>query len=228
MFGSLILLAFLYPNSSLAHPQKEILSKEIPAQCQDKNPSFDTAVFCAKKHFYVKGQPVNPKIIQALSGWVPDKEEQIVSLNLLGSQDSNHFFIDTPDPVEKTGNFFKTGYEDRHEKTYFTYTVEGLTDNGVYVVSTCENTGGSAIFNKTLLIRIKEEINAKFPDFFLSCPDQKQKTPMRHDLKFSEKRLIIERIGKISTEDNVPAKVTVDKNTLKIESCDDVILNLES
>jgi hypothetical protein len=90
------------------------------------------------------------------------------------------------------------------EDSYFRYTLEGLTDNGVFVLQTAEWTGGTGTFYSLLFVRIIEGVG--FGD------------ETKGTLTLDHKRLLIEKLGEIPLGDRTNPIITVKGNEVHIET----------
>jgi hypothetical protein len=157
--ASLVLIAISI--GGVASEKKFRLQRPIP--CRVEKASFEVLASCAQNHFIVMTDPVNPLIIKELLSWASDQGDQIHSINLLDSQDSNRFAHQELGYVEKRkGAFFEVSVEqpdkdNPHSKGLFKYAVEGKTDNGVYVIHTWDYTGGTLTLQNLLFLRVKKD-----------------------------------------------------------------------
>lgn len=136
----------------------------LPVECRkgvegaedaEEHPTFAENLSCAKKYFTIDGKPINPRIIEEMITWISDSGNLVTAINLQDAQDSNRFFTsDRKITAKRDGKFFTVISEKQPNDTddcdnsdtdakIFTYKVEGVTQNGVFVVSTDDNSGGS-------------------------------------------------------------------------------------
>jgi hypothetical protein len=183
-------------------------SKSFPAACRAETSDFDQTLTCAKKHFIIGGKAINPMIIKDLSTWISDGGDQVVAINLLQSQNTNRYFNYRDYKIEKHGKYFSVKLdlplEDQDSTAFFKYTVEGVTDNGVFVIKTVENGGGSGYFYNLLFVRIREDSG------FGNIENEK--------LALNRKRILIEKLGEIPLGDRTSPDIKVEKNNVRIES----------
>ena len=137
--------------------------KTLPKDCRSGGAPFETLKACAKSQFVVGGEPVSAAIVRELVTWLSDTGDQVISIHLPDAQGSNRFFT-KKSAVVKHGKFFEvtadTAGEEEPSKCsgcYFSYAVEGVTDNGIFVVSTSENSGGMGHFRSLLFLRIEDD-----------------------------------------------------------------------
>lgn len=182
----------------------------VPSVCQSSSQDFEHIKDCIKKHFIISGKPINPMIIKDLNAWISDSGDQIVSINLLDSQDSNKYFHAKNYEVKKHGEYFTLSLEIPSEDQKlssagsFSYVVEGVTDNGVFVLQTIENGGGTGYFQSLLFVRIREDMG------FGKAQDDK--------LVLNQKRILIEKLGEMPLGDRVKVDVKVKGNTLVLNT----------
>ena len=185
----------------------------IPANCENKPLSFFEQVACAKSTFSVQGRPINPRIIQELLTGLSDTGDQIVSIDLLDSQNSNRFFVSQENiSVEPFGKFFKVSYKDPEcdPSCQFSYVVQGKTDNGLYVLTTSESGEGSGVFNSLLLLKIKEGEGGHL----LERPQMSKK--QEQIIAMPQKRLVIEKVAELGLGDRTGINLEIKNNTIKI------------
>lgn len=102
--------------------------------------------------FAVNGEPVNPRIIEAFEGWISDRGQMIVAINLLDAQDSNQFSC-------RECTRAQDGWT-RHsgDRIYFEYRWLGRLRNGLHVVQTRAGGDGSGVFGSVLILRGRWDI----------------------------------------------------------------------
>jgi hypothetical protein len=148
-------------------------------------------------------------IISDLTSWLSDTGTQIVTINLLDSQDSNKYFC-AQLTVEPHGKYFtvKNAFTKTtgsiEEQQSFSYSVTGRTNNGIFVLQTVNWEGGSGYFYDILFVRIREGIGLS-------------KTA-NDTLTLNQKWLLIEKLGAITLGDRVMVDVTIDENSVLINA----------
>lgn len=181
-------------------------AKNFPKGCQMASQNFKQIFECAQKHFIVNGKPINPLIVEALESWPSDRGDQIVAIDLLNSQDSNRFSLNGY-RLEKYKNYFSVQHEgpDVEGSRDFTYKVEGVTDNGIFVVKTV-NAGkdGSGVFVNLLFLRMRED---------RGLSDIKE-----GKLVLNRKRILIEKLGSYDIGDRVSSDVKIEGNTVAVNT----------
>jgi len=91
----------------------------------------------AQTSFSVRGARINPRIVEEFENLLSDLDlPQRVSIDLTNAIDSNRYF----GKVEKVGGGCR--YQ-REEEGYYQYTPVGRLENGLYIVLTEENGGGT-------------------------------------------------------------------------------------
>jgi hypothetical protein len=185
----------------------------LPKECLTKDAPFETLKSCAEKYFVVYGEAINPKIIEELNGLISDSHSQVISIDLLNSQNSNRFFNADPISIEKHGQFYKvtkksTPVKDDAAST-FSYAVEGHTKNGIYIIKTVESGGGSGVFPTLLFLKLRE-------DKSLDVGKLKLNKNIQH-IKRTEKRLLLDIIGSLALGDRSQSTISIKENSLFIE-----------
>jgi hypothetical protein len=144
----------LFSSTVRAYGFDDELYNKVPIECRDRNEDINIQAMCLKEHFFFGGNPVHPKIIEDMITWSPDSGDQTVAINLEDSQGSNkyNFYEGLSASIENKNLWVKI----EHEDGFFSYDFHGVSDNGIMVLGTAENGGGSGVFQKLMLFRIKE------------------------------------------------------------------------
>jgi len=122
------------------------------------HPSFNKNT--SKEYFSVNGEPIHPKIIQALSTWMSDSGDQIVSINLYDSQNSNRFCCKNNIKSRKTLKNPIIYFSKENQE--FGYQYIGRTKSGIDIICTYEYGGGSGIFESIMLLKIEDDYGIVF------------------------------------------------------------------
>ena len=156
--------------------------------------------------YYFDRQPfIHPKIIQALSTWLSDTGDQIVSINLYDSQGSNRFCCESDlkvrNPSDKKGSnpivYFN---EDNQE---FGYQYIGKTESGIHLLYTYYWGGGSGVFKNVMLLTLIADYGVVY--------DEKNSIIM-----VNRPRLLIKKLGEIALGDRWSGNLKIDGNNLTI------------
>ena len=144
----------LFSSTARAYGFDDELYNKVPIECRDRNEDINIQAMCLKEHFFFGGNPVHPKIIEDMITWISDSGDQTVAINLEDSQGSNkyNFYEGLSASIENKNLWVKI----EHEDGFFSYDFHGVSDNGIMVLGTAENGGGSGVFKKLMLFRIKE------------------------------------------------------------------------
>lgn len=186
-----------------------LFKKQIPKECQDKTDNFEQNLACAQKYFLIGGEPINPMIIKDLIPWISDYGNQVLVISLLKSQKSNKYFCENLEvsPENYTiSNFDKEGA--------FSYSLEGKTDNGIFVIHTVESGGGTGRFSNLLFVRIREHVGLG------EIENEK--------LELTDKMIVIEKLGSIYLGDRVNVKITIDGNSVLLKTQQDIFPHEEN
>ena len=84
---------------------------------------------------------INPNVIKDMTEWLSDVGDQVVSINLIESQNSNRYFGDTKVSKDSSGKYPYVYVEEKSEdtnagSTRFGYRYVGATSNGIQVIRT--------------------------------------------------------------------------------------------
>ena len=144
----------LFSSTARAYGFDDELYNKVPIECRDRNEDINIQAMCLKEHFFFGGNPVHPKIIEDMITWISDSGDQTVAINLEDSQGSNkyNFYEGLSASIENKNLWVKI----EHEDGFFSYYFHGVSDNGIMVLGTAENGGGSGVFKQLVLFRIKE------------------------------------------------------------------------
>ena len=147
-------ILMLFSSTARAYGFDDELYNKVPIECRDRNEDINIQAMCLKEHFFFGGNPVHPKIIEDMITWISDSGDQTVAINLEDSQGSNkyNFYEGLSASIENKNLWVKI----EHEDGFFSYDFHGVSDNGIMVLGTAENGGGSGVFKKLMLFRIKE------------------------------------------------------------------------
>ena len=204
--AAFILLALLsLNNKSMASDNDE--ASFFSAECQNTNETaFHIIEKCAKEEFAAYGAPINPVIIKEFLDLPSDRGSQIVSIDLVNSQNSNRFSLAGMNySVQKYKDSFMVSVE-ADEDQQFSYAIEAMADNGVYVIKTSENFGGSGSFQSLLFLRVRDVMvpNMESKDIIL---------PLK-------KRLVIESLAAFTLGDRADTTISVQGNVVDINTTD--------
>ena len=144
----------LFSSTARAYGFDDELYNKVPIECRDRNGDINIQAMCLKEHFFFGGNPVHPKIIEDMITWISDSGDQTVAINLEDSQGSNkyNFYEGLSASIVNKNLWVKI----EHEDGFFSYDFHGVSDNGIMVLGTAENGGGSGVFQQLMLFRIKE------------------------------------------------------------------------
>ncbi len=141
---------------------------------------------------------IHPKIVKDLSTWMSDRGDQVVSINLLDSQDSNRYY-GNKHILETDGEhpfvFTKKG------STSFGYEYVGTTNSGITILLTSDYGGGSGQFMGLLFLTLSN-------DQGISC-DWEESV-----IRFDRDRLLITKLGSVWLGDRWSGELRVDGNEL--------------
>ena len=147
-------ILMLFSSTARAYGFDDELYNKVPIECRESNEDINIQAMCLKEHFFFGGNPVHPKIIEDMITWISDSGDQTVAINLEDSQGSNkyNFYEGLSASIENKNLWVKI----EHEDGFFSYDFHGVSDNGIMVLGTAENGGGSGVFQQLMLFRIKE------------------------------------------------------------------------
>ena len=215
----------LFSSTARAYGFDDELYNKVPIECRDRNEDINIQAMCLKEHFFFGGNPVHPKIIEDMISWISDSGDQTVAINLEDSQGSNKY------------NFYKglsasivnkkLWVEIEHDEGSFHYYFHGVSDNGIMVLGTAENGGGSGVFQQLMLFRIKEvavlELQHDTLEEDISWSPSTDygyeilKSKNSRISKSDKKRIYLEKVYKFLLGDRNYHSVSIDNNFLVLD-----------
>ncbi len=168
----------------------------------DENAKVELLLTCATEYFSIYGQPIHPSIIEALQGWMSDTGEQVVAVNIIDAQDSNWVCCADIQLIESSGFF----YVHNDDGGSFYYKRIGVTDSGLHLLHTVQNTGGSGQFNGVLLVSISLDTSLNS-----SARDEVEEV-----LESTSDRLLVRNIGYIVLGDRWDGQLKVEGDALVV------------
>lgn len=215
----------LFSSTARAYGFDDELYNKVPIECRDRNEDINIQAMCLKEHFFFGGNPVHPKIIEDMITWISDSGDQTVAINLEDSQGSNkyNFYEGLSASIENKNLWVKI----EHEDGFFSYDFHGVSDNGIMVLGTAENGGGSGVFQKLMLFRIKEvavlELQHDTLEEDISWSPSTDygyeilKSKNSRISKSDKKRIYLEKVYKFLLGDRNYHSVSIDNNFLVLD-----------
>lgn len=215
----------LFSSTARAYGFDDELYNKVPIECRDRNEDINIQAMCLKEHFFFGGNPVHPKIIEDMISWISDSGDQTVAINLEDSQGSNkyNFYEGLSASIENKNLWVKI----EHEDGFFSYDFHGVSDNGIMVLGTAENGGGSGVFQQLMLFRIKEvavlELQHDTLEEDISWSPSTDygyeilKSKNSRISKSDKKRIYLEKVYKFLLGDRNYHSVSIDNNFLVLD-----------
>jgi hypothetical protein len=112
----------------------------------------------ANEHFAFRGKPINPLAIHELLPWLSDTLPGPVAVDIAGTYGSNRYSGQYTKGKDGTVSIDlkaegRSSAENGPTAGYLRYKRLGVLANGIQVLRTWENAGGSGLFNSLLLVR---------------------------------------------------------------------------
>ena len=215
----------LFSSTARAYGFDDELYNKVPIECRDRNEDINIQAMCLKEHFFFGGNPVHPKIIEDMITWISDSGDQTVAINLEDSQGSNkyNFYEGLSASIENKNLWVKI----EHDDGFFSYDFHGVSDNGIMVLGTAENGGGSGVFQQLMLFRIKEvavlELQHDTLEEDISWSPSTDygyeilKSKNSRISKSDKKRIYLEKVYKFLLGDRNYHSVSIDNNFLVLD-----------
>jgi hypothetical protein len=191
----------LPPFVNLQGSRKDLtqFSEQDPTYCQKSGTSFDDIQACVLERFSLKGEAINPRIIEDLTTWISDTGEQVVAVNLMDSQGSDRYFVDSKNVFIKKHHdiftvFLRRDQKDGFDQGFFKYTVQKNLGNGLFVLDIANNGGGTLVTKEILVVRIHEDKAYETGMDLWPTQDATISVP------FTKKRLLMTKVGSIGLQ----------------------------
>ncbi len=105
------------------------------------------------RYSFTKPEYINPMIIADLCGWLSDLGDQVVSVNIIGANDSNRYFGEVTINNSKTYPIVSAS----HNSESFSYQYLGCSFSGVHLLQTWSSGGGSGVFCAVMLVTLSTD-----------------------------------------------------------------------
>ena len=106
------------------------------------------------KYSFIREEYVHPLIVKELLGWLSDRHETVVSVDLTSANRSNRFFGDYSVHQFDGVNWV---YHDDREGGYFKYRHLGASSSGIHILHCLDAGGGIGVFNSLLFLVLQTD-----------------------------------------------------------------------
>ena len=122
---------------------------------------------------FTETEYINPALINELVGWLSDTGNQITSINLGASNNSNQYFgrISAKDNVDAHPTVL---WENDNEK--FSYQYLGCSFTGIHILRAWDANGGSGVFCNVVLVTLSSEEQI---EYIKNKPTKKSRIALR-------------------------------------------------
>lgn len=155
----------------------------------------------AAKYSFIGSEFINPRILEDLNGWLSDKGDQVVSINVADANKSNRYFGDIT--FKKTDSGFPV-VTCTSEEGWASYKYIGRSFSGLHIVQTWSNGGGSGVFCNVLLVTLSLDSALEYKD-----RENGKKT-----------RYVIKLIGSLPLGDRYEGEISYKFGFLFIPACE--------
>jgi hypothetical protein len=152
------------------------------------------------KYSFTADNYINPAILEDLNGWVSDLGDQVVSISITDSNESNRYFGDIS-VTEQSGSNPIVDFVDNEKKLSYQYI--GCSYSGVHILKLINNYGGSGWFGSLLLVTVSADTSVEF----------EQSLPIKKD------RLVIKKVGSIPLGDRYNGQISYKFGFINISDC---------
>ena len=186
--------------SSLALVLFTTLASSFPAHSETSDPNSSENRFESRCLPSFNTYPfINPRIVQELTSWVSDGGNQVVAIDLEGSQNSDRYSLPGNYSKSETHVSFDNG-------SSFGYKYIGQTESGVTVLLTGSDDGGSATWVDLLFVVIESGQQFDVEDLSDTIGRTRWGNPTR----------ILKKVGQQNLGDRWYGKVQVRGNSVYI------------
>lgn len=143
---------------------------------------------------------ISPRVIDEMMSWMSDEGDQVVSINLIDSQQATRYRC-------KKHKEFYLSYEENEEtcsgfpKPWFGYRYIGQTDSGVHVIETASGGGASGCYHYLLWLQFER-------DWGMSVDWEKK------SIQQDRERILIKKLYEVGLGDRWGGKLKVKGNTV--------------
>ncbi len=194
---------------------KQWAEKVLPEECRrpGRGDAADAYLDCADKYFSIYGQPVSPMIIHEMTALLSDTGDQIVAVDLAGSQKSNRFCCTSDIRIRKRDGRHTVYFET--DPGEFGYSYIGRTDSGVHVLEIFEWGGGSGVFKCVMLLSLEKDQGIIFDE-------------QSGFIEAARPRILLKKLGEVVLGDRWRGKLEVRENSLHIGRDEGWFADMES
>lgn len=154
----------------------------------------------AARYSFINPEFINPRILDDLSGWLSDTGDQIVSINISESNQSNRYHGDIK--VEETDGY--PVVTSTTEEGWASYKYIGISFSGVHIVQAWSNGGGSGVFTNILLVTLSSDSSLE-----------------SNGLSYGKKsRYVVRLVGSLPLGDRYQGQVKYKFGILSISPCE--------
>ncbi|KJY77269.1 hypothetical protein TW74_13260 [Vibrio nigripulchritudo] len=153
------------------------------------------------KYSFVSDNYISPAIFDDLNGWISDVGEQIVSINISDTNQSNRYFGEVD--VQHVPNAFPI-VDYKSDDKYLSYQYVGCSFSGVHILKLVSNYGGSGYFHSLLLVTVAADSCIAFESTSKAI---------------KKECFVIKKVGTIPLGDRYEGTVTYKFGFLTISAC---------
>lgn len=153
-----------------------------------------------QKYSFIDDQYINPAILEDLIGWISDTGDQVVSINISKSNNSNRYFGNISiNKLEKEYPIVTL----KEDESFYSYQYIGCSFSGVHILRTWSGGGGVCVFCNLLFVTLSEDFSVDFVNNKSTKID----------------RLVIKKIGDFVLGDRYNGKIYYKYGVLTISPC---------
>lgn len=137
------------------------------------------------KYSFIREEYIHPLIIQELLGWLSDKHETIIAVDLTSANRSNRF--STNYSIYQSEEITWVHHSDK--KGHFSYRHLGASSSGIHIIHCIESGHGSGLFNSLIFLILQTDTG------IVANKDEMSRIETRE-------RIILKTLGSISLGDH--------------------------
>tara|TARA_B100002019_G_C21087847_1_gene507071 strand:+ start:35 stop:733 length:699 start_codon:yes stop_codon:yes gene_type:complete len=154
----------------------------------------------AARYSFINPEFINPQILEDFSGFLSDRGDQIVSINISESNQSNRYHGGVT--AEETDDY--PIVTSSSGESWISYKYIGRSVSGIHIVQAWSNSGGSGVFTNILLVTLSLDSSLE-----------------SNGLNYSKKsRYVIKLVGSLPLGDRYQGKVKYGFGILSIPPCE--------
>lgn len=152
------------------------------------------------KYSFISREFINPMVLNDLAGWISDAGDQIVSINVYDSNESNRYYGSMT--VKENGTDFPI-VTCTNKTDWVCYKYIGRSFSGIHIVQLWSGGNGSGVFSNVLLVTLSLDTSLQYAG----------------NRSVKKKRYVIKLVGTLPLGDRYDGKISYKFGFLSISAC---------